>query len=47
MHNAENQRVFVFHAVHNHVFPHGGAAVTGTEVFPTGTPDIEEKGVVA
>jgi hypothetical protein len=44
MHDAKDQRGLVFHDVHNHVFPHGEAALTGAEVFLAGTSNIGEAG---
>jgi hypothetical protein len=44
MHDAKDQRGFVFYDAHNHVFPHGEAAVTGSEVFLAGTSNIGEAG---
>lgn len=40
MHDAQDKRILVFDTVHNHVFPHGQAAVSGAEIFGPRTSDI-------
>jgi hypothetical protein len=42
MHDAQDKRILVFHAVHYDVFPHGQAAVSGAEIFRPRTSDIGE-----
>src|SRR6266478_4071727 len=44
MNDAKDKLAFVFHAVHNHVFAHGQAAVSGAEIFLARTSDIGEAG---
>lgn len=44
MHDTENQRVFIFDAVHNHVFAHSQPAVAWTEVFLSRPSDVGKAG---
>jgi len=44
MHHAKDNRLFVFDAVHNHVFAHGQAAVADAEIRVTRAPDVGEAG---
>ena len=44
VHDAEDERVFVFDAVHNYVFAYPKPAVAGAEVFLARTPDVGKAG---
>jgi len=44
MHDAKDEHVLVFDAVHNHVFSHSQTAVTWAKIFLPGTTNIGEAG---
>jgi hypothetical protein len=44
MHNTQDQRIFIFDTVNDHIFAHSHAAASGPEIFIAGTSDIREAG---
>lgn len=44
MHDAKDKRVLVLDAVHNHVFAHSEAAVSGAEILLPRASDVWEAG---
>ena len=42
MHNTQDKRVSVFHAVNDNIVPYGHTAASGAKIFLAGTSDIGE-----